>query len=170
VEQPVSEKTTTTPTANRKKSTISIPNLTTLRTAGKATHEDDHSVAHQAIAENQPFTEAQLREAWKSFSEQRSKYKAEYQLLNQTIELHDSSVVLQLLNPVQETLLNSLKQELMQHIREYLKNFSIQVTGELREDDAKKVIYTNREKFEHLAEKNPSLLELKERLGLDPDY
>jgi len=42
--------------------------------------------------------------------------------------------------------------------------------GDYKNTDTKKVIYTNREKFEHLAEKNPNLLELKERLGLDPDF
>jgi DNA polymerase-3 subunit gamma/tau len=31
-------------------------------------------------------------------------------------------------------------------------------------------MYTPREKFEYLMEKNPALKELKDRLGLDTDY
>jgi DNA polymerase-3 subunit gamma/tau len=118
----------------------------------------------------QPFTLESLKAAWQEFAEQRKLYKAEFQLLNQEIELNDSTVVLHLMNPVQETLLNSLKAELMQFIREKLNNFTIQIQGELVVSDHKQVIYTNREKFEHLATKNPNLRILKDRLGLDPDY
>lgn len=42
--------------------------------------------------------------------------------------------------------------------------------GEHTVVDDKKVIYTNREKFDHLVEKNPKLKDLKERLGLDTDF
>ena len=38
------------------------------------------------------------------------------------------------------------------------------------QQQSKKIAYTNKEKFEHLAEKNPLLKELKEKLGLDPDF
>ena len=97
-------------------------------------------------------------------------YRAEYQLLTQEIEIRDTTIVLHLLNPVQETLLNDLKSDLMLHVRQKLNNFTITVTGELKSETDKKVIYTNREKFEHLASKNPNLLTLKEKLGLDSDY
>jgi len=40
----------------------------------------------------------------------------------------------------------------------------------MKESDKKKIAYTNKEKFDLLAEKNPLLKELKERLGLDPDF
>jgi DNA polymerase-3 subunit gamma/tau len=55
-------------------------------------------------------------------------------------------------------------------LRNKLGNNTIQVIGDLKESTEKKVVYTNREKFEHLAEKNPTLKQLKERLGLDPDF
>ena len=42
--------------------------------------------------------------------------------------------------------------------------------GVLELTSSKKVIYTNKEKFDHLAEKNPTLNDLKERLGLDTDF
>jgi len=40
----------------------------------------------------------------------------------------------------------------------------------MQEFETKKIAYTNKEKFDHLAEKNPALRELKERLGLDADF
>lgn len=35
---------------------------------------------------------------------------------------------------------------------------------------ASKMIYTNKEKFEAMAEKNPLLNELRDKFGLDPDF
>jgi hypothetical protein len=42
--------------------------------------------------------------------------------------------------------------------------------GELKTHDEKKVLYTNRDKFDYLVEINPALKELKERLGLDTEF
>ncbi|MCU0356763.1 MAG: hypothetical protein MUE95_04225 [Cyclobacteriaceae bacterium] len=123
-----------------------------------------------AVQENKPFTLDQLKGAWQQFAESRKIYRAEYQLLYQPIELRESTVVLHLLNPVQETLLNSFRQDLLEQIREQLGNNTIQITGELRMEESQQIAYTNREKFSRMAEKNPSLMELKERLGLDPDF
>jgi hypothetical protein len=120
--------------------------------------------------ENQPFTFDMVKDAWAQFAESRKIYRAEYQLLTQKITLQDKTIILHLHNPVQETLLSDLKSTVVDYIREKLKNSSLQVTGELQFNDDKKVIYTNREKFEHLAKKNPNLTLLKERLGLDPDF
>lgn len=111
-----------------------------------------------------------VKAAWAEFAESRKLYKAEYQLLTQEITLQDTTIILHLHNPVQETLLSDLKSNIVDFIREKLKNYSLQVTGELQFNDDKKVIYTNREKFDHLAKKNPNLTLLKERLGLDPDF
>jgi DNA polymerase-3 subunit gamma/tau len=153
---------------SKQKSTPKIPALNSILNTEPATEEKTPEAVKQV--DPKPFTTEQLTEAWKAFAEHRKKYKAEYQLLTQEFEVHGTTIVLHLMNPVQETLLNEMKSDLMQFIRERLQNYSIQVTGEHRNTDTKKVIYTNREKFEHLAEKNPLLLELKEKLGLDPDF
>jgi DNA polymerase-3 subunit gamma/tau len=71
---------------------------------------------------------------------------------------------------VQETMLNNQRSELITFLREKLKNNSIMVVGEFREAEQRKVIYTNREKFDYLVAKNPMLRELKDRLGLDTDF
>jgi hypothetical protein len=105
------------------------------------------------------------------FADQRKKFQAEFQMLSQPFELRGNLVVVSLLSPVHETMLNNIKSDLTSFIRERLKNNTIQVSGELiSSDQQKKVIYTNREKFDYLAEKNPVLKELKDRLGLDTDF
>ena len=117
-----------------------------------------------------PFTLEQLRTAWMEFAETRKKFQAEYQMLSQPYELRDKVIVVTLLSPVHETMLNNIKSEISAFVREKLKNNLIQVTGELKTTEERKVIYTNREKFDYLAEKNPLLKELKDRLGLDTDF
>lgn len=66
--------------------------------------------------------------------------------------------------------MQSIRTPLTEFLRLRLGNDSINVISQVKEVQSKKIAYTNKEKFDHLAEKNPILLELKERLGLDPDY
>ena len=91
-------------------------------------------------------------------------------MLSQPYKLEGNLIVVDLLSPVHETMLNAIKSELTGYLREKLRNNTIQVTGHVQSEDAKKVIYTNREKFDFLAEKNPMLRELKDRLGLDTEF
>ncbi|HTJ52121.1 MAG TPA: hypothetical protein VL443_21820 [Cyclobacteriaceae bacterium] len=125
--------------------------------------------ADQAPALNEPFTPEQLQRVWNEFAEQRRIYQAEYQLLSQPYILKEKQITVTLHHPVQETMLNNLKSELTTFIREKLKNNFITLTSQLQVIDDKKVIYTSREKFEYLANKNPILNELKDRLMLDTD-
>ena len=92
-------------------------------------------------------------------------------MLSQPYRLEGNVIVVRLLSPVHETMLNSIKSELTGYLRERLQNNTLQVMGELpTEGEEKKIIYTNREKFDFLVEKNPMLKELKDRLGLDTDF
>jgi DNA polymerase-3 subunit gamma/tau len=105
-----------------------------------------------------------------TYAEQRKMYQAEYHLLSQPYELQDNKIIVQLLHPVQETMLNNLKSEITLFLREKLKNNSIIINSELAKIEDKKIMYTARDKFDHLIEKNPILKELKDRLGLDTDF
>jgi hypothetical protein len=132
--------------------------------------EEKQSVTTEKIQE-EAFTPDQLRAAWMEFADQRKKFQAEYQMLSQPYEIRGKQIVVTLLSPVHETMLNNIKVEMTTFLRDKLKNSSIQVTGELLQGDAeRKIIYTNKEKFDYLAEKNPMLRELKDRLGLDTDF
>jgi hypothetical protein len=105
------------------------------------------------------------------FAETRRKYQAEFQMLSQPYTIHNGKqIVVTLLSPVHETMLDNIKIELGAFLRERLRNTTIQISGQLTTSDDKKVIYTNRDKFDFLAEKNPILKELKDRLGLDTDF
>lgn len=134
------------------------------------------SVATQAVEpqaveqEDMELTTEGVQDAWNAFAETRRRNAAEYQLLTQPVDRRDNEIVVHLHNPVQETILNTLRSDLTAFLRTRLRNRSVFVTGELRQIDTGKLLYTNREKFDHLVERYPILKELKERLGLDPDY
>ncbi|HYC83625.1 MAG TPA: hypothetical protein VEB86_00325 [Chryseosolibacter sp.] len=132
--------------------------------------KDEKQAQAQEKQQNEPFTNEQLRAAWDEFAEQRKKFQAEYQMLSQPYELKGNQIVVTLLSPVHETMLNNIKSEITAFLRDKLKNTTLTVTGDLKGSEEKKVIYTNREKFDYLAEKNPLLKELRDRLGLDTDF
>lgn len=119
---------------------------------------------------DQPFTPEQLQNVWNEFAEQRKKFQAEYQLLNQAYDLQGSQITVHLYSTVHDLMLGNLKNDLTTFLREKLKNNSILVVGEFKAAEEKKVMYTPREKFDYLVSKNPMLKELKDRLGLDTDF
>ena len=117
-----------------------------------------------------PLTDEQLREAWRDFANQRKNQVAEFHLLSRTIDVQGPTVTVALANSIEEPLLQGILPDLLTYLRGRLSNSSFKVESVLRKEDAKKIAYTNKEKFDLLAEKNPMLKELKERLGLDPDF
>ncbi|HEY0656796.1 MAG TPA: hypothetical protein VGD65_26885 [Chryseosolibacter sp.] len=146
--------------------TVKLTDL--LKTDNKTADKEAAAAAEKQL--NEPFTEQQLRDAWNQYAEQRRKYQAEFQMLSQPYQVNGTQIVVTLLSPVHETMLNNIKVELAGFLRERLRNSNIQVTGQLTQSDDKKVIYTNRDKFDYLADKNPILKEMKDRLGLDTDF
>jgi len=58
----------------------------------------------------------------------------------------------------------------MEYLRNELHNDNLSLETEIIKQDEKKMIYTNKEKLDHLIEKNPELRNLKDNLGLDIDF
>ena len=72
-------------------------------------------------------------------------------------------------NKVQENLFKTERPYLLNFLRSSLKNFAIEVNARVDEQVVVKRPYTNQEKFQHMAAKNPQLAELKKRFNLDFD-
>jgi DNA polymerase-3 subunit gamma/tau len=70
---------------------------------------------------------------------------------------------------VQENLFRNERAYILNFLRSSLKNFSIELNARVDETVAVKRPYTNQEKFQHMAAKNPALVELKKRFNLDFD-
>lgn len=118
----------------------------------------------------EPLTEKQLREAWADYAALRKGQVAEFHLLSRQVDVTGSVVTVALANTVEEPLLQSMMADLVTYLRNRLSNPTIKIQSVMQETDAKRIAYTNKEKFDLLAEKNPLLKEMKERLGLDTDF
>lgn len=158
-------------TSTRQKVTLSLTDLAngkSLETPEKNSSEVE--VKPSTLKKENVFSIEELKQAWDEFTEQRKSQVGEYHLLRQEFDYKDNVITIHLSNQVEEPLLQSIRTPLTEFLRSRLGNDSINVISQVTEVHSKKIAYTNKEKFDHLAEKNPILIELKERLGLDPDY
>ena len=119
------------------------------------------------------MTVEQLKAEWNTFTEKLKKEgrDSDYSTLNQQVEFNDDlSIKLTLANSVQIHIIEGFQLELLTFLRTNLNNGKIQLNIEIEKMEDKKMIYTNKEKFDYLAEKHPNLKELKQRLDLDTDF
>ncbi len=84
--------------------------------------------------------------------------------------LTNNVVTIQIHNSILENTFDKIRIELLSHLRKSLQNDKIRLELEKLKSESKKMIYTNKEKFDHLADKYPSIKLLQEKLSLDPDY
>lgn len=137
------------------------------RVAEKETKMDDKT---RHPPSNDPIEDAALQEAWQRFAESKKNQMAEYHLLNRGFVRAGNTLTIHLNNAIEEPLLQSIKTELVSYLREKLNSTSLQLTSHLKQITSTRVAYTNKEKFEAMAGKNPILIQLKEKFGLDPDF
>ncbi len=128
---------------------------------------------NQVDIEIKPVEPDQVKQALTNFAEKmRNEGKTQiYTLLNQPFQWNEPQFILTLTHPVHEDIINEIRQDLLQFIRDEVSNPTIQLSIELKDDTPQqRKLYTNSEKFEYLSQKYPLLKELQERLGLDPDF
>ncbi|MBL7847902.1 MAG: hypothetical protein JNL40_10565 [Cyclobacteriaceae bacterium] len=147
--------------------TKTTPNLKTIFNGPPA---PEPSRAPVPSTPNEPIKAAELKKAWGDYAEQRKSQAAEYQILQREYQFKSPVITVTLTNPVEESLLENFRRDLIQFLRDRLRNNDLTVSAALQDNTGKKVIYTSKEKFEHLAEKHPYLNELKDRLGLDWEF
>ena len=94
----------------------------------------------------------------------------ELNVLNLEIDLQGEVIHLQLLNPIQGDILEDFREELLDYLRSKLKNDFISLKTIMLKQGSRKMIYTSKEKLDHLIQKNPQLKNLKDSLGLDNEY
>lgn len=70
---------------------------------------------------------------------------------------------------VQEAAFRDQRPHLHNYLRSSLKNYSIEVNAKVEEITMVRKPYTSLEKFQHMAAKNPQLIELKNKFNLDFD-
>lgn len=155
------------------KSTTRIPKIDQILTQKPEKETTNEEKDDNEVYGEKEFSEDELKQAWNEFADTRkSKGKnSEFTVMDQPIRLKDKhTIILPLTNAVKINILDKFRADLITHLKTTLDNRHIRLETELLKEEAAYKPYTNKEKFEYLIEKKPVLRELKDRLGLDPDF
>lgn len=123
----------------------------------------------------QPFNQQQLLVFWNEYAaKMQAAGRANMHTLMTTFSpvLRDEFVIeLKVVNKVQQDKFMEEKQDIMAYLRNVLQNYRLEINAVLHENqDTRRRLYTSTDKFNYLAGKNPSLIELRKRLDLDIDF
>ncbi|HLP35070.1 MAG TPA: hypothetical protein VK133_03700 [Amoebophilaceae bacterium] len=90
--------------------------------------------------------------------------------MNQPVQIEGSLIIIPLLNRVQETLLQNIKEELIAILRETFNRSDIQIQTTFVQQPQARKPYTDQEKLLFLSKKNSAIALLQERLLLEVAY
>jgi DNA polymerase-3 subunit gamma/tau len=148
--------------SSKLRSTVDIE-TTVLKSKTKMQSVDNQPVLSKY---NYSFTYEAAQQALVAFANERDIETLKVMLKREFV-LEGTTLKLQLDNQIQMETLVQLKQELATFLRQSLRNASIQIASEIVESTSERRPYTAQEKFEYMANKNPALLELRDKLGLE---
>jgi len=158
---------------------INIPKANTLSTLipslndlDRVAQEDESDGPKKVTGDaREPFSYDRLLEVWSIFTQ---KMKATdriniYTILNNFAPtlLNPELIEISVESKTQEHLVQQESVELLNFLRNELRNFGIEVTYKQMERKIENRLYGNREKYEYLVGKNPKLDELRRRFNLD---
>ena len=132
--------------------------------------EEVVKVATVTEKKNNTFTIDALKSSWEDYKQLHKDDGNSFELviLNQEFELKNQTEIhLVLSNNLELDRFKTLKPSILGHLRKSLQNDSIDILVTVKHEVDTKKVYTNSDKFKVMMEKNPSLAELKDRLGLD---
>ncbi|HEX8060044.1 MAG TPA: hypothetical protein VF473_03875 [Cyclobacteriaceae bacterium] len=111
-----------------------------------------------------------MKKAWEDFIELRKAITPDLSMMKRGYAVKGNIINLNLAGTVEEMLFTSLRSSLITFLRDRTGNSSLLIeTVIIEQPIGERKLHTTKDKFEHLASKNPVLKELKDRLGLDPD-
>ena len=130
-------------------------------------------VARQPDEKNLPvesFTEEAMKEAWEAYAQKIEK-EGKFNLLSHLTmgvpKLEGTLIHLVFPNSTIKVEVERAKYELLVHLRSTLKNYNIDLSIEVNEEEVKRYAYTAKERFEKLMEKNPLIDKLRQEFDLD---
>ncbi|MDP4268263.1 MAG: hypothetical protein Q8880_12620, partial [Bacteroidota bacterium] len=119
------------------------------------------------------FTAEMLEQRWKEYAESISQDSPSFSstLLNSKPQLKGNfNIGVCVENLVQQDEFNEKKVDLLGYLKEKLKNTEITITAEVKHVEVTERLYNPKDKFNKLAEKNPNVNDLRNKLELDYEY
>jgi DNA polymerase-3 subunit gamma/tau len=116
------------------------------------------------------FTTEQLIKAWQNYSDRlKDENPRRYSMLSAQPPVLKKNYVVEfcISNPLQEEEMQKIKINLVNFLRNELLNNKIELVTTVSETQQSQRFYTDKEKFDHMAEKNPNLIKFKQQFGLD---
>ena len=123
--------------------------------------------------QSKEFSEEKMIEVWNDFSEKvknAGKTNLYITLTAVLPTLSETTINLKISNDTQQKILDENEIELLSYLRATLQNDFIKVRTDISEEIKSDIPYTPKDKFNKMAEENPSLKILQQKLGLDPEY
>lgn len=112
------------------------------------------------------FTKAMAIGVLADFADERSSQTAKMVAISD-FNLTKNELSFKLSNKILHDVFLEIKQDLTDYLRKKLHNSEIQIDAFITAEETKAKPRTEQEKFESMAQKNPSIWKLKEALGLD---
>ena len=135
----------------------------------KQTSEEKVTVSY-----TQPFTLEQLQQSVIDYTkkmQEQGKKQIATMLRPEVISVQNEvEIIIGIENKAQQDGFEPMKQDFLDHVRKALNNQTITMRMEEKAADPTKRAYSPSEKFETMLLKNPALLTLKNRLGMELDY
>jgi DNA polymerase III subunit gamma/tau len=149
--------------------TIKLPKIDQLKKSFDQQRPSPSSQPPERITTQLPITQEAVHQHWHAYA---GKLKtagkmSEYSLLNQDIALEDTTIVLKLVNAVQQDILAGMKEDFMAYLRKTLQCPALELKGVIVQFEKNIKPYTAQEKFKYLVGKYPDLRILQEKLSLE---
>ncbi len=131
--------------------------------------EEETDTTEEVDIRNTPYTPESFDKAWKDFIDLDKLQTLEKELLND-YKLENHTITVSIPNEALTVGFERFRADLLQHMRDALKNDHIMLKSQVVQIEKEQMLYTDREKFNYLKEKYPALKDLQEKLGLDPEF
>ncbi|GGI24350.1 DNA polymerase III subunit gamma/tau [Pedobacter mendelii] len=146
-----------------------IPSLNDLERVANV--EEDSGLKKVTGEAREPFNYERLLEVWNNYIQMlKAADKINlFTILNNFAPtlLNPEVIEISVESKTQEKFVQKESVELLNYLRNELRNFGLEVTYKLMERKIENRLYGNREKYDYLVNKNPKLDELRKRFNLD---
>ena len=155
-------------TEEKKKSTKDTPNLKVLLNSNQVNVSEEKS--NKEIVENKlTLNDENFKNEISNFIDNNKKKKSEIAVLKKEKTISDKTIIFHLNNELESSIFDDIKNKLQSFLKNKFKE-EISIEKKVTIKEKEKTIYTNKEKFEDVSDKNNNLIELKNRLGLDYEF
>ncbi|GHV25784.1 DNA polymerase III subunit gamma/tau [Bacteroidia bacterium] len=151
----------------------SLPTNSKMRISLKPQESQPQKTVEQAaiptetLTENQPFTQADLTQVWQQYAAQETDIHVKNTILNSTPQKQDENrISIAVFNPAQEKELQDRVTEMQQFLAQHLHHSFLELDIHISENKQDFKPYTNKEKYEAMAEKNPAIITLVQEFSL----